>query len=107
MPRPYGEPVEIVTAPIPAQSPFIPIEAKIVVGAVGPTSPDPIPILLLLGWGPECVSGGIRTLTRFTGGSSGGRPLSTPPPTTARTGEQQDVRTNEARLSVATGRISA
>jgi len=30
MSRPYGDPVEIVTAPIPAQSPFIPTGAKIV-----------------------------------------------------------------------------
>jgi hypothetical protein len=50
MPRPYAEPVEIVTAPIPAQSPFIPAEAKIVVGAVAPASPDPIPIVLLPGF---------------------------------------------------------
>jgi hypothetical protein len=50
MARPYGEPVEIVTAPIPAQSPFIPADAKIVVGAVAPASPDPIPIVLLPGF---------------------------------------------------------
>ena len=50
MARPYGDPVEIVTAPIPAQSPFIPIDAKIVVGAVAPASPDPIPIVLLPGF---------------------------------------------------------
>ena len=42
--------MEIVTAPIPAQSPFIPIDAKIVVGAVAPASPDPIPIVLLPGF---------------------------------------------------------
>jgi hypothetical protein len=41
--------VEIITAPVPAQSPFIPAAAKIVVGAVAPASPDPIPIVLLLG----------------------------------------------------------
>jgi len=34
MPRPYTDPVEIITAPVPAQSPFIPTDAKIVVGAV-------------------------------------------------------------------------
>src|SRR3954468_17895883 len=50
MPRPYGDPVEVVTAAIPAQSPFIPVEAKIVVGAVAPASPDPIPIVLLPGF---------------------------------------------------------
>jgi len=50
MARPYGDPVEIVTAPIPAQSPFIPTDAKIVVGAVAPASPDPIPIVLLPGF---------------------------------------------------------
>ena len=47
MPRPYGDPVELVTAPIPAQSPFIPVDAKIVVGAFAPASPDPVPIVLL------------------------------------------------------------
>src|SRR4029078_7901495 len=50
MPRPYAHPVEVVTAPIPAPSPFIPAEAKIVVGAVAPASPDPIPIVLLPGF---------------------------------------------------------
>ena len=50
MARPYADPVEIVTAPIPAQSPFIPTDAKIVVGAVAPASPDPIPIVLLPGF---------------------------------------------------------
>jgi hypothetical protein len=35
---------------IPAQSPFIPGDAKIVVGAVAPASPDPIPIVLLPGF---------------------------------------------------------
>ena len=50
MPRPYGDPVEIITAAVPAQSPFIPTDAKIVVGAVAPASPDPIPIVLLPGF---------------------------------------------------------
>jgi hypothetical protein len=50
MPRPYGDPVEIVTAPIPAQSPFIPTDAKIVVGVVAPAAPEPIPIVLLPGF---------------------------------------------------------
>ena len=50
MARPYTDPVEIITEPIPAQSPFIPIDAKIVVGAVAPASPDPIPIVLLPGF---------------------------------------------------------
>jgi len=50
MARPYGEPVELTTAPIPAQSPFIPAGAKIVTGAVAPASPDPIPIVLLPGF---------------------------------------------------------
>lgn len=47
---PLADPVEIVTAPIPAQSPFIPADAKIVVGAVAPASPEPIPIVLLPGF---------------------------------------------------------
>lgn len=50
MPRPYGDPVEIVTAPIPAQSPFIPVGSRIVVGAVAPASPEPIPLVLLPGF---------------------------------------------------------
>jgi hypothetical protein len=50
VPRPYEDPVEIVTEPIPAQSPFIPLDAKIVVGLVAPASPDPIPIVLLPGF---------------------------------------------------------
>jgi hypothetical protein len=50
MARPYQDPVEIITEPIPAQSPFIPLDAKIVVGAVAPASPDPIPIVLLPGF---------------------------------------------------------
>ena len=50
MARPYGDAVEIVTGPVPAQSPFIPLDAKIVVGAVAPASPDPIPIVLLPGF---------------------------------------------------------
>ena len=50
MARTYGDPVEIVTGPVPAQSSFIPLDAKIVVGAVAPASPDPIPIVLLPGF---------------------------------------------------------
>lgn len=50
MARPYGDPVEIVTGPIPAQSPFIPLEARIVMGLVAPASPDPIPVVLLPGF---------------------------------------------------------
>ena len=50
MPRPYTDPVEIITEPVPATSPFIPTDAKIAVGAVAPASPDPIPIVLLPGF---------------------------------------------------------
>ena len=42
--------MEIITAPVPAQSPFIPADAKIAVGTVAPASPDPIPIVLLPGF---------------------------------------------------------
>jgi hypothetical protein len=49
MARPYIDPVEILTGPIPAQSPFIPADAKVVVGAVAPASADPIPIVLTPG----------------------------------------------------------
>jgi hypothetical protein len=48
--RPYTDPVEIHTAPVPAQSPFIPTDSKIVAGVVAPASPDPIPIVLLPGF---------------------------------------------------------
>ena len=50
MARPYAEPVEVRTRQIPGRSPFIPPHAKIVVGAVAPASPDPIPIVLLPGF---------------------------------------------------------
>ena len=50
MARPYADPVEILTASVPAQSPFIPLDAKVVVGAVAPASPDPTPIVLLPGF---------------------------------------------------------
>ena len=44
--RPNGDD----TAPVPAQCPFIPTDAKIVVGAVAPASTDPIPTVLLPGF---------------------------------------------------------
>ena len=50
MARPYGEAVEVITEPILAQSPFIPLDAKMVVGVVGPSVPDPMPIVLLPGF---------------------------------------------------------
>ena len=50
MARPYAHPVEIITAPVPARSPFIPLDARVVVGAVAPASPDPIPIVLMPGF---------------------------------------------------------
>ena len=50
MARPYADPVEIITAPIPAQSPFIPDRREDRGGAVAPASPDPIPIVLLPGF---------------------------------------------------------
>ena len=78
MPRPYGEPVEIVTAPIPAQSPFIPADSKIVVGAVAPASPDPIPIGLLPGFEYRMREWRTPPRTRSIGGWSGRK--STQPP---------------------------
>ena len=42
--------MEIVTGPVPSHSPFIDLDAKIVVGAVAPASPDPIPIVLRPGF---------------------------------------------------------
>ena len=42
--------MEIVTAPIPATSPLIPVDAKIVVGVVAPAAPEPIPVVLLPGF---------------------------------------------------------
>jgi len=50
MPRPYGDPVEIIAGPVTVQSPFISLDAKILVGAIGPASPAPIPIVLLPGF---------------------------------------------------------
>jgi len=47
--RPYADAVEALTAAVPVQSPFIPFDAKVVVGAVAPASPDPIPNVLLPG----------------------------------------------------------
>jgi len=67
MPRPYGDPVELVTGPIPAQSPFIPIDAKIVIGAVAPASPDPIPLVLLPGFEYRMREWRHPTPTRSTG----------------------------------------
>ncbi len=42
--------MEIITGLVPAQSPFNPLHAKIVVGAVAPASRDPIPIVLVPGF---------------------------------------------------------
>ena len=42
--------MEILTAPVPPHSPFSPTDAQIVVGAVAPASPAPIPIVLLPGF---------------------------------------------------------
>ena len=50
MARPYTDPVEVITEPIPATSPFIPADSRIVVGVVAPASPEPIPIVLLPGF---------------------------------------------------------
>jgi hypothetical protein len=50
MARPYGEPVEVITEPVPARSPFIPLDAKMAVGVVGPSVPDAKPIVLLPGF---------------------------------------------------------
>ena len=50
MARPYGDPVEIIAGPVTVQSPFISLDAKILVGAIGPASPAPIPIVLLPGF---------------------------------------------------------
>ena len=72
MARPYADPVEILTAPIPAQSPFIPKDAKIVVGAVAPASPDPIPIVLLPGFEYRLREWRHPRPTRVTGCWSGG-----------------------------------
>ena len=49
-PRPYGDPVEIVTGPIRRSPRSSPPTRKIVVGAVAPASPDPIPLVLLPGF---------------------------------------------------------
>ena len=77
MARPYTDPVEIITAPIPAQSPFIPVDAKIVVGAVAPASPDPIPIVLLPGFEYRVREWRHPSTHQITGGLSGESPPST------------------------------
>ncbi len=92
MARPYGEPVEIITAPVPAQSPFIPTDAKIVVGAVAPASPDPIPIVLLPGSSTGSASGGIPAPTQSTGASNGEDPPSTVTTTSSPTTRQAVTR---------------
>jgi hypothetical protein len=48
--RPYTDPVEIVTVPTPTLSPFVPANAKVVIGVVAPASTDPSPIVLLPGY---------------------------------------------------------
>ncbi len=50
MPRPYADPVEIITAPVPAQSPFIPADSKDRGRRGRPGLPHPIPIVLLPGF---------------------------------------------------------
>jgi hypothetical protein len=50
MPRPYANPAEVLAGPVPARSPFMPVDATIVVGALAPASPDPTPIVLLPGF---------------------------------------------------------
>ena len=50
MARPYSDPIEVKTDPIPGQSPFTPADARIVAGSVAPASPDPTPIVLLPGF---------------------------------------------------------
>jgi hypothetical protein len=80
--------VEIVTAPIPAQSPFIPTDAKIVVGAVAPASPDPIPIVLLPGFEYRMREWRHPNTHRSTGGSSGENPPNTAKTTTSPTRRQ-------------------
>jgi hypothetical protein len=87
MSRPYTDPVEIITAPVPAQSPFIPTDAKIVVGAAAPASPDPIPIVLLPGSNTGCANGGTPTPTRSTGDSNADAPRNTATTTNSRSGE--------------------
>ena len=42
--------MEIVTEPLDPQSPFVPAESKIVVGAAAPGVPDPVPIVLAPGF---------------------------------------------------------
>ena len=50
MARPYGDPVEIITGPVPSQSPFISGDTKVVLGVVAPASAEPIPIVLATGF---------------------------------------------------------
>ena len=50
MPRPYADPVRSSQHRSPRSPRSFPLDAKIVVGAVAPASPDPIPIVLLPGF---------------------------------------------------------
>src|SRR5262249_7224115 len=96
--RPYADPVEIVTAPIPAQSPFIPIDSKIVVGPWPrrPRTRSRSCCCPASSTGYE--SGVTRRPTRSTGCSSEGGPPS--PATTTERGspvEEEGGRGDRAR----------
>jgi len=56
--------VEIIAGPVTAQSAFIPLDAKILVGAIGPASPDPIPIVLPPGFEYRMLEWPHRRRTR-------------------------------------------
>ena len=84
MPRPYADPVEIITAPVPAQSPFIPTDAKIVVGAVAPASPDPSRSSCSPASNTGCANGGTPRPTRSTGDSNADGPRTTATTTNSR-----------------------
>ena len=66
--------MEIIAGPVTAQSPFIPLDAKILVGAIGPASPDPIPIVLPPGFEYRMLEWPHRRRTRSTGALSGESP---------------------------------
>jgi hypothetical protein len=84
VPRPYTDPVEIITAPVPATSPFIPVDAKIVVGAVAPASQTRSRSCSSPASNTECANGATPTPMRFTGGSNAEDPPIAATPTNNR-----------------------
>ena len=72
MPRPYGDPVEIITAPVPRSSRSSPLTRRSWSGRSGQRLPIPSRSCCYRASSTGCSSGGTRTPTRSTGGGSSG-----------------------------------